>query len=121
MTIAALKKAFGEIRAAALEFPATHEDFPWGHSAFKVSKKKVFCFLSLEPTQLTLSCKLPASHDMALMLPFTQPTAYGLGKAGWVTATFLATSKAPPVGLMRQWLTESYCAIAPKKLSATLR
>ena len=29
-----------ELRKAALAFPETVEDFPWGHSAFKVSGKK---------------------------------------------------------------------------------
>ncbi len=118
---APLKKAFRDLRAAALEFPEVHEDFPWGHSAFKVAKNKTFCFLVLEPKQLSMSCKLPESHDMALMLPFCEPTGYGLGKSGWVTATFLAGKKAPPVSLLREWLLESYRALAPKKLSKMLR
>ena len=41
-TTATLKKAFGELRAVALDYPEVHEDFPWGHSAFKVAKKKAF-------------------------------------------------------------------------------
>lgn len=57
---------------------------------------------------------------MALMLPFAEPTGYGLGKSGWVTATFNAGEKAPPVALLKQWLDESYRAIAPKKLVKAL-
>ena len=117
---AALKKAFREVRAAALGFPQVHEDFLWGHSAFKVAKKKVFCFLTLETKELSVSCKLPESHEMALMLPFCEPTGYGLGKSGWVTARFLSGTQAPPVPLLREWLLESYRAVAPKKLSKTL-
>ncbi len=113
---ATLQKAFKDIRAAALKLPETHEDFPWGHSAFKVAKKKAFCFLVLEKGSLSLSCKLPQSSGMALMMPGVEPTRYGLGKSGWVTATFLAGKKAPPVGLLKQWLDESYRAVAPKKL-----
>lgn len=116
MTAATLKKAFAELRAAALKYPAVHEDFPWGHSAFKVAKKKAFCFLVLEPKRLSLSCKLPQSNAMALMLPFAEPTGYGLGKSGWVSAAFDVSGKAPPVALLKQWLDESYRAIAPKKL-----
>jgi len=41
--------------------------------------------------------------------------AYGLGRAGWVTATF-ETGEPVPVELMIAWIDESYRAIAPKKL-----
>ena len=34
-----------ELRKAALAFPETVEDFPWGHSAFKVAAKKAFLFM----------------------------------------------------------------------------
>ncbi len=120
MTAATLKKAFAELRAAALTYPEVHEDFPWGHSAFKVAKKKVFCFLVLEPKGLSLSCKLPLSSDMALMLPFAEPTGYGLGKSGWVSAAFEPSGKSPPVALLKEWLDESYRALAPKKLLKVL-
>jgi hypothetical protein len=33
------------LRKAALAFPKTVEDFPWGHSAFKVAGKKAFLFM----------------------------------------------------------------------------
>jgi hypothetical protein len=56
---------------------------------------------------------------MALTLPFTSPTGYGLGKSGWVTATF-GPKEAPPLDLLEDWIDESYRAQAPKKLVATL-
>lgn len=120
-TPARLKKAFKQLRDAALQFPQVNEDFPWGESAFKIAQKKVFCFMRLSDRgdEFSLSCKLPQSQDVALMLPFAQPAGYGLGKAGWVTATF-DVKKAPPVELLREWLTESYFAVAPKKLSALI-
>jgi predicted DNA-binding protein (MmcQ/YjbR family) len=34
------------LRAAAMAFPGTTEDFPWGHPAYKVAGKKAFCFLA---------------------------------------------------------------------------
>jgi len=52
------------------------------------------------------------------MLPFCEPTAYGLGKAGWVSAT-----PAPgqiDLEMFKQWIDESYRAQAPKKLVAQL-
>jgi predicted DNA-binding protein (MmcQ/YjbR family) len=56
---------------------------------------------------------------MALDLPFADPTAYGLGKSGWVTARFERPSDVP-LQLLRAWIAESYRAIAPKKLTNTL-
>ena len=69
--------------------------------------------------RLALSVKLPESQTVALMLRFTEPTGYGLGKSGWVTARFGAKEK-PPEDLLREWIEESYRAVAPKKLVATL-
>jgi len=49
-----------------------------------------------------------------LMLPFCKPTAYGLGKSGWVSASF-PENKVPSVEMLKQWIDESYRAQAPKK------
>lgn len=107
------------IRAYALSLPGAWEDHPWGESVAKVGKK-VFVFMG-KPAGKTfgLSVKLPDSGFEALELPFAEPTAYGLGKGGWVTATF-ATGEPIPVDLLKGWVDESYRAIAPKKLVAEL-
>jgi hypothetical protein len=63
-----------------------------------------------------ISCKLPDSAPFALTLPGVSPTGYGLGKSGWVSAQY-KPGKAP-VAMLRDWLRESYCAVAPKKLAA---
>jgi hypothetical protein len=68
---------------------------------------------------LSLSAKLTASHQSALELPFAEPTRYGLGKSGWVTARF-GPAEQPPIDLLRSWIDESYRAVAPKKLLAGL-
>jgi predicted DNA-binding protein (MmcQ/YjbR family) len=106
------------LRQHGLAYPEAIEEFPWGHTALKV-RKKAFGFLSMDETYLSLSVKLPQTKDMALMLPFTQPTGYGLGKSGWVTARF-AAGEDIPVTLLQDWLNESYRTIAPKKLVAAL-
>lgn len=112
-------KAYEEqLRAVALALPEAKEDLPWGHSAFKVNGK-TFMFMSLSATGLGLSVKLPESAAPALTLPFTEPTGYGLGKSGWVSANF-KPGDSVPVALMKSWLLESYRAVAPKKLSAQL-
>ena len=102
------------LRRYALAFPGTHEDHPWGEHVAKVGKK-VFVFFGSGAGSLSLSVKLPESSGVALMLPFTAPTNYGLGKSGWVTASFELDDR-PPIDLLREWIEESYRAVAPKKL-----
>lgn len=110
-----LAAAEAALREAGMALPETAEDFPWGHRALKV-KGKAFVFMSREEDALSLSMKLPQSADFALMQPFAKPTGYGLGKSGWVTASF-GKQDALPLSLLVDWLKESYRAVAPKKLA----
>ena len=109
-----------ELRDFAMAYPEAVEESPWGHRAIKV-KGKTFVFLGGEKNEeeLSLSAKLPQSRDMAADLPFAEPTGYGLGKSGWVTARFKKVGDVP-LDLMKSWIDESYRAIAPKKLAKTL-
>jgi len=107
------------LRSHALAKPAATEHFPWGERAIKVNGK-VFLFMSADAPGLSLSVKLPASHGVALMLPFAESTGYGLGKAGWVSARF-APPENPPIEMLCAWIDESYQAIAPAKLAAVAR
>lgn len=109
------------LRALGLSFPATTEDFPWGHRALKV-KGKTFCFMGTgrdggaEHDDFFITVKLPHTGTFALGLPRVKPTGYGLGKSGWVSATW--PRGRAPVEMLREWLRESYCAVAPTKLAA---
>jgi predicted DNA-binding protein (MmcQ/YjbR family) len=109
------KKDVEALRKFALGYPEATEDFPWGDRVMKV-RGKVFVFMG-RPTGegFGLSTKLPGSGGAALMAPFASPTGYGLGKSGWVTASFEA-NETIPVGLMKEWIDESYRAVAPKTL-----
>jgi predicted DNA-binding protein (MmcQ/YjbR family) len=110
-TDAALK----ELRAFGLAYPGAHTKSPWpGHLDLAV-KDKTFAYLSIEGEPFGISCKLPSSSAAALMLPFCEPTPYGLGKSGWVSAKFKA-GEVPPVELFKSWIDESYRAQAPRKL-----
>jgi predicted DNA-binding protein (MmcQ/YjbR family) len=103
-----------ELRAFGLAYPGTHTKSPWpGHLDLAV-KDKTFAYLSLEGEPLGISCKLPKSNAVALMLPFCKPAGYGLGKSGWVDAKF--TDDNIPVDMLKEWIDESYRAQAPKKL-----
>lgn len=107
----------------ALAFPEAWVDTPWGDTVVKV-RRKVFVFFGPEEGpggagHLGLSVKLPHSGPEALSLPFCSPTGYGLGRHGWVTARF-EPGETPLLGLMRDWIEESYRAVAPKTLTKTL-
>jgi predicted DNA-binding protein (MmcQ/YjbR family) len=114
-----LQKQIEVLRQSALAYPETREDFPWGHSAFKV-KGKAFVFLYADAGGCSLSVKLPQSNALALSLPFAEPTGYGLGKSGWVSAAFKAKDKLP-LDMLRDWIEESYRAVAPKRVLAKLQ
>jgi predicted DNA-binding protein (MmcQ/YjbR family) len=102
----------------ALSYPETVVDHPWGETVVKVNKK-VFLFAGVDDgDRVGVSLKLPESRDQALCTDGAASTGYGLGKAGWVTITFGA--KLPPVGVLLDWLDESYRAVAPKRLARQL-
>lgn len=108
-----------ELRKAALVYPDTVEDFPWGHSAFKVAGKKAFLFMGEDEEGGGWSCsmKLPFRNEEALKIKGAEPTGYGLAKSGWVSFRFTAKAK-PAMAKLVDYLDESWRAVAPKKLSA---
>jgi len=111
-------RPFDRLKAFGLAYPEAREDHPWGETVIKV-RRKIFVFLGEDEGALHLSVKLPRSREFALEYPFTRPTGYGLGKSGWVSASFAAKEK-PPLDVLQAWIDESYRAVAPKKLSATM-
>ncbi|MFN2387043.1 MAG: MmcQ/YjbR family DNA-binding protein [Thermoanaerobaculia bacterium] len=116
-----LRSVARRLRGFALSLPEATEDFPWGERVAKV-RGKVFVFLGADPVPgggMGFSVKLPVSAEDALHLPFTEPTGYGLGKSGWVTAHF-EPKDSPPAEILESWILESYRAVAPKKLVAEL-
>jgi predicted DNA-binding protein (MmcQ/YjbR family) len=114
-----LGKAEAALREYALSLPGAVEEFPWGDRVMKVNKK-VFVFMGQHGGGgFGIATKLPRSAAIALTLPFAEPTGYGLGKSGWVSAEFKANEK-PPIDMLKAWIEESYRAIAPKKLVAAL-
>lgn len=107
-------KAIESLRNYGLSFPGAHIKSPWpGHEDVAVNNK-TFAYLPPVGNPFSISCKLPASCLAALELPFCSPTAYGLGKWGWVTAN-IPKGKIP-LAMFKDWIEESYRAQAPKKL-----
>ncbi len=110
----AIKRAGNELLKFALGYPAAYQDSPWGERVAKVGKR-VFVFFHVPGRELSVTVKLPSSATVALGLPFVSPTGYGLARSGWVTASFGPRDR-PPVVVLKQWIDESYRAVAPKKL-----
>jgi len=111
-----LAMAFQALRALALSLPEATEAFPWDHVAWKV-RGKAFCFTNRPGEDWGFTVKLPHSSGAALLLSFAGPTGYGLGRSGWVSASFDGRRKVP-VPILESWLLESYRAVAPRKLGA---
>lgn len=106
-----------ELVAFALALPGAFEDHPWGEIVAKVGKK-VFVFFGTGDSRdqgFGMSVKLPQSASVALGLPFIEPTGYGLGKSGWVSVTFPKGADMP-APMFKEWILESYRAVAPKTL-----
>lgn len=112
------RQAEAALRKHALAYPGAYEEFPWGERVIKVNKK-IFVSLHGDRETLRVTTKLPQSYGAALLAPFAKPTHYGLGKSGWVTASF-RKGEHPPFDVLRSWIEESYKAIAPKRLVAEL-
>jgi predicted DNA-binding protein (MmcQ/YjbR family) len=105
------------LRAFGLRYPEVTLKSPWpGHADLAV-KDKTFAYLSKAGDPFSLSCKLPFSGEEARQMPFVTPTGYGLGKSGWVTASW-PDDVADPMALFRAWIDESFRAQAPKRLIA---
>ena len=106
-----LTKKMAAVRKAALAYPETHEDHPWGEIAIKV-KGKVFVFMGSDG----FSVKLPKSGPTVLKKKLGEPTHYGLGKHGWVSID------GGPISLedALSWVDESFRAVAPKRVLSKL-
>lgn len=117
-----VKKAEQALIKYALTYPETTLEHPWGHDVVKV-KGKMFASFGGEAGakgEFSMSVKLPTSSEMALTLPWVEPTGYGLGKSGWVTARVKAGSDFE-IDTMKGWIDQSFRAVAPKTLVKSLK
>lgn len=104
------------LRDRAMKCEGATEHFPWGHTAIKV-KGKMFLILSGEKGvngEFSVTAKLPVSGTRMLDLPYCQPTGYGMGKHGWVSATWQHGERVP-MDVIEPWIEESYRAVAEGK------
>ena len=107
------------LRAFGLGLPGAHSKSPWPEHDDLAVNDKTFAYLPVAGGKFTLSCKLPYTGYEALNLPFAKPTAYGLGKSGWVSFA-PAESEIPSIEQLKEWVEESYRAQAPRRLVKAL-
>jgi predicted DNA-binding protein (MmcQ/YjbR family) len=105
------------VLAFALSLPETAQDQPWEDDVVVKVRGKIFVFAGPDGSK-RMSVKLAESHPHALAIEGAEPTGYGLGKAGWVTIPYRATGVS--LGVLRDWVEESYRIVAPKRLVAEL-
>ena len=111
-----LRRAHKRLLEHALAYPGAYKDEPWeGDLVAKVNKKVFVFFGSPMKGGIGVTVKLPQEGEFARSLPFCEPSGYGLGKAGWVSASF-GPGDDVPVDMLEEWIDESYRTIAPKKL-----
>ena len=108
-----------ELRAFGLSYPGAHSKAPWPDHDDLAVKDRTFAYLPAAGRPFSLSVKLPYTGEAALELPFARPTAYGLGKSGWVSFT-PQEAEMPSLGQLKDWIDESYRAQAPKRLVKAL-
>jgi predicted DNA-binding protein (MmcQ/YjbR family) len=109
----------GLLARHALAMLEAWEDRPWEGDRVAKVRKKIFAFLPADDAG-SLGVKIPRSGGYALTLGCVTPMAYGLGKHGWVTIT-LDHASCPEADLLRDWIDESYAAVAPKTLVARMQ
>jgi predicted DNA-binding protein (MmcQ/YjbR family) len=101
----------------ALSLPEAFEDQPWEEDTVAKVRKKIFVFLG-GPESERMTVKLAESHGHALSVDGARPSAYGLGKSGWVTVPL--TADGVDAALLCDWIEESYRIVAPKRLVTEL-
>ena len=113
--MAGLAAAKAKLRKHALSLEGAYEDHPWGEDVAKV-RNKVFVFLGVadETSEYLMGVKLTRSLLYARSRSDVEPMGYGLGKSGWCNVKRPAKG-AVDMKLMKEWITESYEAVAPKK------
>jgi predicted DNA-binding protein (MmcQ/YjbR family) len=105
------------VREAALAFPETYEDEPWGHPVFKVADNRMFASMSVGDGAVNLTVKLTAEErEIARLLPYVRKARY-VGRYGWVTAD---VTDEDSLEAALEWLRESYWLRAPDALKSAV-
>lgn len=98
---------------ATLEFVAAWDD----HPTFRVRGKN-YLFCDHEGTSLGLKIDREEAVALTDSDPDVEPMGYGLDRSGWISVTLPTDLQDEDRWAeITEWLTTSYCLIAPKSLS----
>jgi hypothetical protein len=119
------QKAEQELTRFGLSFPETDHAPGWATTRCLRVRKKMFCVFGAErhkpdvqPDQLSIIVKLPVSAEMVEDLYFVRESKGWYKQHNWVIAQFGPDDDIlAELDTLKAWLTQSYCAMAPKKLA----
>jgi predicted DNA-binding protein (MmcQ/YjbR family) len=87
-----------------------------GEPTFRVGGKN-FVFAAHDASRISI--KLPPEEAAAVVAtdPLVEPTAYGLGRHGWVQVEIRSRTSAGRWREIEEWVRTSYTLVAPKRLA----
>jgi predicted DNA-binding protein (MmcQ/YjbR family) len=119
------QKAEAELTKFALKLPETDTGPAWPPTRAVRVRGKMFCIFG-EKAQgtdaLTMIMKLPISAEMVQDLYFVRESKGWFKQHNWVIAHFGPEDDIlEELDTLKAWITQSYCAMAPKKLAKLVR
>ncbi len=121
----AIEKAEAELTAFGLTMPETTSGPGWPPTRALYFRKKMFFVFGDRkemPGHLTMIMKLPISAEMVQDLYFVQESKGWFRQHNWVIARFGPDDDiAVEIPTLKAWMSQSYCAVAPKKFARLVR
>lgn len=119
------EKAEAQLTAFGLAMPETTVGPGWATTrVLKVRGKMFFIFgdRNEAPGELTLTMKLPISVGMVQDHYFVRESTGWYRQHDWVIVRFGPDDDiAAEIPTLKAWMTQSYCAMAPKRLARLVR
>lgn len=119
------QKAEKDLTAFGLAMPETSVGPGWPPTRALYFRKKMFFVFGdrKEPEgALTMIMKLPISAEMVQDLYFVRESKGWFKQHDWVIARFEADDDIlAEIPTLKAWMTQSYCAVAPKKFGRLVR
>ena len=119
------RKAEEELAKFALTLPETTAGLGWPPTRAMRVRNKMFCVFGDRGEtldQFTMLVKLPIAAEMVQELWFVKESKGWFKQHDWVWAHFGPDDDVfEEIETLKAWITQSYCAMAPKKLAKLLR
>lgn len=121
----AIEKAEAELTKFGLCMPETSSGPGWPPTRALYFRNKMFFVFGDRkeaPGHLTMIMKLPISAEMVQDLYFVSESKGWFRQHNWVIARFGPDDDiAAEIPTLKAWMTQSYCAVAPKKFARLVR